>query len=150
MPIGKNEFDAMLSDPDKWIDGDIHWKLDPGHANAVEFQVAVGSGAGYPLRVNAWLSPPAGKLYLSVLLLGDGRVYALDLGSGHRNPGNRALMGEDKHKHRWPDLDTVYVPDDITAALPDVRGVWRQFCAEAGIIHRGELDSPPAAQRPLF
>ncbi len=78
-----------------------------------------------------------------------GRIYALDLGADHHNPDcNR--IGE-KHKHRWKEGfrdKEAYVPRYITAPWDRPCDVWRQFCAEAGIRHRGEMQ-PPVAQEDL-
>ena len=62
-----------------------------------------------------------------------------------------AIVGE-KHKHRCTDQfadKEAYVPDDITVLPEDAVAVWRQFCAEAKIMHQGSLERPPAAQLEL-
>ena len=71
-------------------------------------------------------------------------MYGLDLGADHHNPTCQRV-GE-KHKHRWTDTYAdkhAYAPDEITAGVDDPIGVWRQFCAEAKIIHEGNLHPPP-------
>ena len=80
-----------------------------------------------------------------------GRIYALDLGKDHHNP-QCDYVGE-KHKHRWTEQfrdKEAYVPKNITANAADPVGVWRHFCAEAGITHLGTLRPPPPVQQELF
>ena len=58
------------------------------------------------------------------------------------------MVGE-VHKHRWTDLvgdKEAYVPADITAPVTEPVEVWRQFCAEAKIEHRGRLARPEIQQ----
>lgn len=61
-------------------------------------------------------------------------------------------MGE-THKHRWTEAmrdKEAYAPADITAPAWDPVAVWRQFCAEARIEHRGKLPKPPPRTGELF
>ena len=52
MAITQGEFEAILTDTSKRIDGDIKWKSDEDHSPAVEFRVPVLSTSGFPLYVN--------------------------------------------------------------------------------------------------
>ena len=150
MSITNNEFEAMLADSDKRIEGDLVWRDDEDHSPAVEFRAEVASGAGYPLFVCGRLNRLAGTLSYVLIHRGAGRVYGLDLGADHHNP-TCDYVGE-KHKHRWTEQfadKQAYVPDDITAPLEDPVGVWSQFCAEAAIVHTGQLKEPPPQQEEL-
>lgn len=150
MSITNDEFEAMLTDPDKRIKGDLAWREDEDHSPAVEFRAEIQSGAGYPLFVCGRLNRLAGTLSYILIHRGAGRVYGLDLGADHHNPTCR-FVGE-KHKHRWTEQfadKEAYVPDDITAALDAPIDVWIQFCTEAGIVHQGTLSEPPAEQEEL-
>jgi hypothetical protein len=147
MPISQSEFDAMMDDAAKWIEGDLQWGEDPDHSPAVEFRAEVRSDTGYPLSVRGRYNQLAGTLSYTLLHRTTGRVYALDLGADHHNPTCQRV-GE-KHKHRWTDQyadKQAYIPEDITAPAEDLAGVWQQFCAEARISHRGKLQRLPTTQ----
>ncbi len=144
MPITRAEFEALIADPSKRIEGDIRWSDDEDHSPAVQFRVEVGSDPGYPIFVNGRFNALAETLSFTLVHRTTGRIYGLDLGADHHNP-TCTFVGE-KHKHRWSDAwkdKEAYVPDDITSDIHDVREVWRQFCKEAGLDHRGALEDPP-------
>ena len=150
MPITQTEFEALIADPSKSIEGDLRWLTDEDHSPAVNFRAEVRSEAGYPLFVNGRFNALAGTVSFTLIHRTTGRIYALDLGADHHNP-SCTHVGE-KHKHRWTDRyadKDAYVPSDITAGIDDVVAVWRQFCAEAKILHDGRLDVPPPAQQEL-
>lgn len=150
MPITQNEFEALIADDTKRVEGDLHWTEDEDHSPALQFRAPVESDAGYPLFVNGRCNPLAGTVSFTLIHRSTGRVYGLDLGADHHNPTCRNV-GE-KHKHRWTDQyadKQAYVPDDITAPADDVVEVWRQFCEEAKIKHLGSLDRLPAVQQEL-
>lgn len=76
-----------------------------------------------------------------------GRIYALDIGADHHNPECN-LVGE-KHKHKWNGEfrdKQAYVPEDITETWDRPMDVWKQFCAEDKMRHRGNM-FPPAVQK---
>lgn len=141
--ITQQEFEAILADETKRIEGDIFWRPDPGHTPAVRFRAPVHSEPGWPLSVFASWNPGAGKLGYTLLLQGEGRIYALNMGIAHTNPGGETVG--DVHKHRWTEEfrdKWAYVPEDITATWDRPVEVWREFCAEAGIKHSGTLAAP--------
>lgn len=144
MSITQTEFETILCDTTKRIDGDIRWREDEDHSPAVEFRVDVASDAGFPLVLVGWLNRRTDKLSYTLLHRGAGRVYGLCLGIDHHNPTCQNI-GE-KHKHRWTDKyrdKEAYVPGDITASVADPLAVWRQFCTEALLTHNGRMYSPP-------
>ncbi len=144
------EFEAMLADASKRIEGDIIWTEDEDHSPALEFRAVVQSDAGYPLVVRGWLNRLTGKLSFTLLHRSEGRVLALDLGSDHHNPSCE-MVGE-KHKHRWSETlkdRDAYVPADVTSGVDDPVETWRQFCAEANIVHSGALLPAPPQQEEL-
>ncbi|TKC99678.1 DUF6978 family protein [Polyangium fumosum] len=144
--LTQSEFEAMIADASKRIEGDISWREDEDHSPAVEFRVEVLSNAGHPLTLKGSYNPLSGSLSYTLIHRAAGRIYALDMGKDHRNPSG-VLVGE-KHKHRWKERyrdKEAYVPDDITAPLTQPVQVWSQFCAEAKITHRGMLHQPPSA-----
>jgi hypothetical protein len=151
MGLTNAEFAALLDDPTKRIDGDIHWDDDEDHSPSVEFRVPVASDPGWPLFVRGSFNRLAGALSFALILQTAGRIYALDLGKDHHNP--QCFRVGDLHKHRWAEQfrdKEAYVPKDITASVTDPVAVWRQFCVEARITHNGVLFPPPAAQEELF
>jgi hypothetical protein len=61
-------------------------------------------------------------------------------------------VGE-KHKHAWTEdlgIKDAYVPEDITATLDEPVRVWEQFCAEAKVVHSGQMGVPPAEQMDMM
>ncbi|NCC51118.1 MAG: hypothetical protein EOM20_07875 [Spartobacteria bacterium] len=151
MAITQTEFDAILADETKRITGDIAWKEDPDHAPAFEFRMPIESDAGYPLVLTGWRNPVADKLSFTIIHRSTGRVYGLDLGADHHNP-TCENVGE-KHKHRWNDAYAdkhAYVPSDITAKPDEVEKAWREFCAEAKIIHDGKMKPVPPLQEDML
>ena len=141
--LTQQEFEAILADDSKRIDGDIPWREDPEHSPSREFRVELASDAGWPLFVVARFNPYAGTLTYALIHRGAGRIYALDLGADHHNPTCQRV-GE-KHKHRWTEGfrdKEAYVPDDVTAPWNDAVAVWQQFCREAKIAHTGALFAP--------
>lgn len=149
--LTQNEFDAILADASKVIEGNIEWSDDEDHSPSVEFKVQVVNATGYPLFVKGSYNRIARTLSYTVIHQAVGRIYGLDMGKGHRNP-NRTVVGR-VHKHRWSeqfrDAD-AYEPPDITAPVEDPTAVWGQFCAEANIRHNGALAGPPPLQEVLL
>jgi len=144
------EFQALVADSSKHIDGDISWQEDEDHSPAVEFRAEIGSTPGYPLFVRASYNVLAKTLSYALIHRATGRIYALDLGKDHHNP-SCTNVGE-KHKHSWTEAmrdKEAYVPADITALVTSPVAVWQQFCAEASITHHGELHEPPPIQLEL-
>jgi hypothetical protein len=52
MPITQTEFETLIADASKRIEGDIRWADDEDHSPAVQFRAEVDSDPGYPLFVN--------------------------------------------------------------------------------------------------
>lgn len=149
--LTQQEFETVLADATKRIDGDITWRDDPDRSPAREFRVELRSGAGWPVFVVGRYNPYAGTLTYALIHRGAGRIYGLDLGADHHNPSCQRV-GE-KHKHRWAEGlrdKEAYVPADITKAWNEPVEVWQQFCAEAKIVHTGALFVPvPQDELPL-
>ena len=147
----QQEFEAILTDATKRIEGHIRWVMDEDRSPAREFRAAVLSESDYPLFVVGRRNSLSGKLSYTLVYRGIGRIYALDLGIDHHNP--ICDMVGDRHKHYWTDQyrdKMAYEPKDITGSLDRPTEVWKQFCAEAGIEHQGRMYAPPASQRELF
>jgi hypothetical protein len=145
------DFEALLSDATKHIEGDITWQADEDHSPCVDFRAEVRSDTGWPLFVRGSFNPLIPALSYNLILKSEGRVYGLDLGKDHHNPQCQQV-GE-RHKHRWTERfrdKEAYVPEDITAPASQPLDVWRQFCAEAGIEHQGRLLPPPPHTGDLF
>ncbi|MGM3308602.1 DUF6978 family protein [Anabaena sp. WFMT] len=154
--LSQDEFENLIVDSSKCIQGDIIWDKNKRNPPAYEFRVNIISDASYPLIVKGWYNYFANQLSYSIIHCDfEGqRIYGLDLGKDHQNPDG-VKVGR-KHKHRWLNQyfkdklnrdkfigDTkAYVPDDITALANDPIGVWHQFCLESKIIHHGTMQQP--------
>ena len=150
MPLSQQEFEAILADDTKEINGIIVWRRALNHSPAEEFRVEVASSAGYPLFVKGWFNSFSEKLSYSIVYQGVGRIYGLDMGADHRNPnGNRV---GNKHKNYWLQGfrdKWAYVPADITETWNHPVEVWRQFCVEARLTH-SDIMTRPAPERGLL
>jgi hypothetical protein len=143
------EFETLINDPAKVIDGDITWTQE--RSPRLGFRVEILSPAGYPLFLKGSYNPIIVALSYHIIHYTVGRIYGLDLGKDHRNP-NGQRVGE-KHKHRWRESlrdKEAYIPPDITAPATDPVQVWEQFCQEAKIHHNGRMGTPPPPQLDLF
>lgn len=146
-----DEFQSLIKNTSKQINGDITWVENTGHSPTVEFRVQVDSAEGYPLFIKGSYNQLISALTYTLIHQSFGRIYGLDLGKEHRNPDGK-LVGE-KHKHRWDEVfrdKQAYVPDDITESSDNPVGVWQQFCKEANIVHTGKMNKPPPSQLEIF
>ncbi len=158
--VTEQEFAEMLADPTKEIVGDIRWTLAPGYRGSQRFTAAVGSTPDRGLRVYGWRKPASAALGYHVIHPSAGRVVGVCLGPGvvHHGPlcdstgvsKLRCDCPRGVHKHRWTEQfgdQWVYVPPDITADAGDPSEVWRQFCAEINLTHRGILHGAEGGTR---
>ncbi|MDW8243534.1 MAG: hypothetical protein RMJ88_10015 [Thermogemmata sp.] len=151
MSLTNAEFNSILNDESKTIEGDIVWQPDEDHSPCWEFRAEVRSDSGWPLFVRGSFNPKIPALTFALILKTVGRIYALDLGKEHHNPDCQ-YVGE-THKHSWTERfrdKEAYVPADITAPASDPVAVWKQFCREARLNHKGSLQGVPAKQSELF
>lgn len=141
----------LLNDTTKSVNSDIKWSIDEDHSPTVEFNVELINQLGLPIVLKGTFNGLAKSMSFVLILKGTGRIYALDLGSDHRNP-DKQLTGR-KHKHRWTNQHKdrwAYVPDDITEPVTNLAGVWQQFCAEVRLVHNGTFYNPEPIQQELF
>ena len=144
MRLTDAEFKAILEDEAKRVLDNIIWIEDEDHSPAWEFRIDVETTGGWPLFVQGRYNPVAEKLTYALILKTVGRIYALDLGTDHRNPQGEYVGG--KHKHRWSERyrdKDAYVPEDVKSPPTDPVSVWKEFCTEAGIHHEGSMHPPP-------
>ena len=143
--ITEEEFEEIIGDRTKRIDGDIRWDADDDHWPAATFRVPVLSASEHKLDLVGRWNPMANKLSYTLVRWGTGRIYGLDMGVDHRNPGRHGTLVGETHKHYWTEEyrdKMAYAPPDITAPRDRPTEVWAQFRAEAGIEHRGTLYTP--------
>jgi hypothetical protein len=143
----QQDFETLLADITKQINGPIEWEEDKDHYPSVEFRVEVISQPKYPIFVKGSYNQLAQTLTYALIHARYGRIYALDLGKDHHNP-TCSYVGR-KHKHRWTEAfrdKEAYVPDDITALINDPVDVWSQFCQEVFLTHNGVMYPPPWIQ----
>ena len=57
MPLSDAEFEAILANNTKSIEGDIVWQEDEDHSPSVEFKVQVETDRGYPLFMKGTFNP---------------------------------------------------------------------------------------------
>ena len=57
MPLSNAEFDAILTDCTKRIDGDIVWQQDEDHSPSLEFKVEIATAGGWPLFMKGTFNP---------------------------------------------------------------------------------------------
>lgn len=81
-----DEFDSILNG-DKRIRGTVSWREDEDHSPALHFRIDVESMNGSTMFVHGYYNRTAGTLTYALILRATGRIYALDLGKKHRNPG---------------------------------------------------------------
>jgi hypothetical protein len=151
MAFTRTEFETLLNDESKRLEGDIIWEEDEDHSPCLEFRAELLSDSGWPLFVRGSFNPLIPALFYVLILKSTGRIYGLDMGKDHHNP-QCAQVGE-KHKHCWSEQfrdKEAYEPTDITAGVDDPVAVWAQFCAEARIEHRGAMRRPPPHTGDLF
>ena len=148
MALSQAEFERLLADPTKRIVGDIVRADDPHHPPARRFRVRVDSGEDWPITVRGWWNPYSKKLTYLLIHATAGRIVGLDLGyDEHTNRDGAVLQGT--HKHRWSEESrdaNAYSPLDITGEWHQPLDVWRQFCAETRILHRGAIAEPEAKE----
>lgn len=144
------EFQAFLAEGGKRIEGDIFWQPLNDRHPAQRFRAEVLSAEFAPLFVAGWYNPVDEKLSYAIVYRNLLRIYGLDLGVPHRIPGGAMLLGP--HKHYWTEQHQdkmAYAPPDISAPFSRPLEVWRQFCVEARIEHRGRMHPPqPGLTRP--
>jgi hypothetical protein len=149
--MNQTDFEVLIGDQSKRVEGDISWSEDEDHSPALEFRTEVLSDPGYPIFIKGSYNALARTLTYALIHRGSGRIYGLDMGKDHHNPTCQ-FVGE-KHKHRWNeplrDKD-AYCPEDITADVATPTDVWLQFCVEAKISHAGIMHSPPVTQLELL
>lgn len=151
MSLTNTEFNSILTDTSKRIEGTITWGEDEDHSPSLEFRAEIQSAAGWPLFIRGSYNRLTGTLTYALILKTEGRIYALDLGKDHHNP--ECIQVGDKHKHQWNEQfrdKAAYVPDDITQPVTDPVAVWAEFCREANIEHNGNMEQPPPIQEDLF
>lgn len=149
--LSQDEFEELIENNSKRIEGNITWLHDQDHYPTVEFRVEVVSDVSYPITIKGSYNGLAQKLSYVIIHRAAGRIYGLDLGQDHKNPDGEQV-GE-KHKHRWDELyrdKKAYVPPDITAPITDPVKIWQQFCLESKITHNGIMENPPPLQLDLF
>ncbi len=145
------ELTSILNDQTKEIVGDIRWITDEDHSHCVEFRAEISSAGGWPLFIKGTYNPLIPALSYSLILKTVGRIYGLDLGKAHHNP--QCIQMGDCHKHRWSEEfrdKEAYEHLDITATAGDPVAVWKEFCAEAGLVHTGRMLPPPPHTDDLF
>ena len=146
MALSDAEFEEILSDRTKQIVEDIRWTADLDHTPGMEFQVQVSSDSDWRLAVYGSWYPHRATLFFTLVMADVGAIFRMCIGfEGHRNPDGTPLAPV--HFHRWTSQHEDHwadAPGDKTADWDQPGPAWRQFCAEARILHSGALFPPQA------
>lgn len=152
------EFDIFLFDTTKYISQNIEWDNKMNHQSMFTFRVEVLSEiSNYNTFLNGNCHPRTNNniaiTYAIIDKTSRERIYALDVnGTPHKDPVNNIRLGGN-HKHKWHSLygaSHAYFPEDIDFASGDPILIWKQFCREANINHRGYMNPLPSYQLDLF
>jgi len=150
MRLSQKDFEDILADNSKTIQGDLVWAERERGGFMFKTQLQSKSSC-YELVVGGTYIHLKKTLSYYIVCLPLGRIYALDLGQDHKNPDG-TYTGE-KHKHRWSETykdKEAYVPSDITALVTEPVKVWQEFCIEANIRHNGTMQPIPEQEFDLF
>lgn len=145
------EFQAIIQDTSKRIEGDIIWYPDEDDSLAREFRVSVLTDNIGQFQLDGRYNPYAGTLIFALKRFGTGNIYVLNLGDFvYHNPTGETLTGT--HKQHWTEEfkdKHAYIPPDITTEWHEPVRVWIQFCNESKITHNGRMFAPmdPGLQR---
>jgi len=143
------EFDDFLLDTTKYIPEDIHWQVKNNHEQMITFRVDIYSQKFDSCTfLNGNIRPYNNLFTLTYAIIHktySERIYALDVrGTPHTDPETNQNLGPN-HKHRWHPIyksSSAYVPNDISFSSDNPVTIWKEFCLEANINHRGRMISP--------
>jgi hypothetical protein len=99
MTLSQEEFEGILGDRSKTINGDIIWQSHPQHELLLTFKAEISSEMeSYPLSLRGIYNMLLHTLSYHIICPPYGRIYGLDLGKAHKNSDGERV-GE-THKHR--------------------------------------------------
>lgn len=133
----KGEFDALLADSGKVIEGDITWSQDKSLSYVTGFSVKLESQSGYPLTIRGSYNRVVKKISYTLIGPNGFRIFAVDYDRKHGDAGKF-------HVHSWD--GTKCVATKATAPMKvahDPATLWKWFCEQAGIEHKGTFGTPP-------
>ena len=148
MTLSQHEYETIMADTSKRIEGDILWKVSSSHDHAQTFHQNVLSDREWSLFIKGWWNPPSSKLSYVLIFKKTERIFALDTGKcGHHNPTCQSITGA--HIHRWHvrTKDKNAIPAPNTGNWDHPLEVWEQFCSLAVIAHIGKLARPIRQER---
>ncbi len=143
MTLSQQEFETILADPTKVVEGGIRWEDDVDHTPARVFRTEVTTDGSYSIFVVGRYNSSSEKLSYGSILRGTGRIYGLDLGRRHKNPDGEVF--ENRHKNRWREGHRdkcAFDPQDITEPWSRPVEVSQQFFSEANLLHLGIMYTP--------
>jgi hypothetical protein len=145
--VTKGEFDSLLANRAKRIDGDIKWSESKTIPNVLDFRVRVFSTSGYALVIKGSHHLLLKKTSFTLFNQKLGRIFSVDFDRAHGDAGNC-------HLHRWNGNKLTVIR---ATASPQIASnpltLWRWFCEQAGITHNGqlaELPEQPPGQASFF
>lgn len=147
LPISEQEAQNIIN-MGKIIDEDIEWANSSDKAYTVEFTVPIKIDYPCKLILIGSYNYRIERFSFTILYNNEARIKSLDIGTDHRNPGEKTKIGK-KHKHTWTNKykdKWSYVPDDITTGAK-VDKVLYEFLKECNIIYKGKPFSSKIAHQ---
>jgi hypothetical protein len=145
--VTKGEFDSLLANRNKRIDGDIKWGESKGIPNVFDFRVTVFSTTGYALVIKGSHNRLLNKTSFTLFNQKVGRIFSVDFDRSHGDAGNC-------HLHRWNGSKCIVLKATATPqTASNPLSLWKWFCEQAGISHNGNLANlpeQPPVQASLF
>lgn len=84
--MNQGEYEALMADETKRVDGDISWVEDEDHSPALHFRAEIASETGYPLFAKGYLNRVSRKLTYSLIHPGRGGYTRLTSAGITRTP----------------------------------------------------------------
>lgn len=138
--MDRTEFEALRDLPAKMIEGDVRLAVNPRTDPVLTADdIPIVNAANVELILNATYLPRRKALKINVHARGLGPICRLEV-NGQEHPGATRTH---KHALKTPRCPAQNLHTDVKAR-PELRGkslrdVWRIFCDQASITHRGAL-----------
>ncbi len=140
----KQEFEILRNLPNKTIESDIIWQEEKGMGSNLIFKdVEVINSIGILILVNGTYKPILSSVTFNFVVHSVGPICRIDVnGTLHKEAGRT-------HKHELQKPDDSQPQNNLPYAIArlDLNDktpyqVWRIFCKQANIIHKGKFVEP--------
>jgi hypothetical protein len=140
--VTQAEFEALIADLTKRIEGTISWSQDKSGV-VFDFRAKVKSDSGDQLSVKGSHNRKLGKT--SYTLFTTDRIFSVDYDRNHGDAGNFHIHAWDASRQKCV---AMKASGQIEIARDPLR-LWKWFCEQAHITHDGVLESLPPLQESL-